>query len=232
VTLLELRDLVVAFGGLRAVDGVSMRVDAGTIVGLIGPNGAGKSTVIDAVTGFVPARSGTIVFDGADITRTSAHRRARRGLTRTFQSLELFEDLTVTENVQVPIGRARSSHDLIGDLGLGAVADEVPSVLSQAERRSLALARALATVPKVVLLDEPAAGLDASGAAALGGRLRALVTDESAILLVDHDMSLVLGVCDYVYVMDTGRLIAEGTPAQVRRDPAVLRSYLGEEVPT
>ena len=249
VALLELRDVVVSFGGLRAVDGVSFRVEPGTIVGLIGPNGAGKSTVIDAVTGFVPVGQGSISFDGELVTRIAAHRRARRGLVRTFQSLELFEDLTVAENVGVPTSTGNWWRNLLSvfsprrrpddarveatleQLRLRPVESEVPGVLSQADRRNLALARALAGTPKVLLLDEPAAGLDAAGAAALGARLRSLVEEGPAILLVDHDMSLVLGVCDYVYVIDTGRLIAEGTPAEVRRDPEVLRSYLGEEPP-
>jgi branched-chain amino acid transport system ATP-binding protein len=248
MTLLELREVVVTFGGLRAVDGVSLRVEPGAIVGLIGPNGAGKSTIIDAVTGFVPIASGAVVFDGEVVTRMPAHRRARRGLARTFQSLELFEDLTVTENVLVPTSAGRLWHNVVGifspatrradedttrarlaKLGLGSEADENPNVLSQADRRGVALARALARQPKLVMLDEPAAGLDAAAGAALGVRLRELVTPETAILLVDHDMSLVLGTCDYVYVIDTGRLIAEGPPAEVRRDGAVLSAYLGEQ---
>jgi branched-chain amino acid transport system ATP-binding protein len=245
--LLDVRELVVTFGGLRAVDSVSLRVPRGAVVGLIGPNGAGKSTLIDAVTGFVPTRSGSVTFDGEPITRLSAHRRARRGLARTFQTLELFEDLTVTENVRVPTDsghwwrnlvttfaprrrRDAPADAVLDQLGLQPLARNVPSVLSQADRRGLALARALAIEPKLVLLDEPAAGLDATGARELATRLREL-SARSAILLVDHDMSLVLGVCDYVYVLDAGRLIAEGTPAEVRRDPEVLRSYLGEEPP-
>jgi branched-chain amino acid transport system ATP-binding protein len=248
-SLLELREVVVAFGGLRAVDGVSMTVGRGTLVGLIGPNGAGKSTIVDAVTGFVPIEEGSIRFDGDDVTRVPAHRRARRGLARTFQSLELFEDLTVAENVRVPatVGyagrhplayraaakdRDRSASTVLDQLGLGEVANDLPGLLSQADRRGLALARALAVRPKLLLLDEPAAGLDASGTQALGARLRAIVDRGTAMLLVDHDMSLVLGICDYVYVVDTGRLIAEGAPAEIRRDPAVLRSYLGEVPPS
>jgi branched-chain amino acid transport system ATP-binding protein len=245
--LLETSDLAVSFGGLRAVDGVSLRVEAGTVVGLIGPNGAGKSTLIDAVTGFVPISGGSVTFDGSDITRVAPHRRARRGLVRTFQSLELFGDLDVAENIAVPTTtgnwrqnvlalvspRRRSGDDrvdaMVHRMDLASVREATPDALSQAARRNLVLGRALVGDPQLLLLDEPAAGLDAAGAAALGQRLRALASDGTAVLLVDHDMHLVLGACDQVYVIEAGRIIARGTPGEVRRDREVLRAYLGEE---
>ncbi len=245
--LLETRSVGVAFGGVRAVDGVSIQVEAGTVVGLIGPNGAGKSTLIDAVTGFVPTSGGSVRFDGHDITRLPAHRRARRGLVRTFQSLELFNDLDVGENVAVPTTianwrqhvlsflspRRRSSDDrvdaMLQRMDLASVRTAMPDVLTQLERRNLVLGRALVSDPKLLLLDEPAAGLDADGAAALSQQLRAIAEAGTAILLVDHDMHLVLGTCDHVYVIESGRIIAEGTPGEIRRDPEVLRAYLGEE---
>lgn len=245
--LFETRELGVSFGGVRAVDGVSLQVEAGSVVGLIGPNGAGKSTLIDAVTGFVPSSRGSVIFDGHDITRMAAHRRARRGLVRTFQSLELFGDLDVAENVAVPtttlnwrqhlrsflFPRGRSGDvrvdAMLDRMDLRSVCGAAPDVLSQADRRNLVLARALMGDPKMLLLDEPAAGLDAEGAAALGRRLRALAGDGTAILLVDHDMHLVLGTCDLVYVIESGRIIAHGTPTEVRGNREVLRAYLGED---
>lgn len=245
--LLETRDLAVSFGGLRAVDGVSLQVEAGTVVGLIGPNGAGKSTLIDAVTGFVPVSGGSVTFEGSDITRVAPHRRARRGLVRTFQSLELFGDLDVAENIAVPTTtanwrqnvlalvspRRRSDDDrvdaMLHRMDLGSVRDATPDVLSQAARRNVVLGRALVGDPRLLLLDEPAAGLDAEGAEVLGQRLRALAAEGTAILLVDHDMHLVLRACDHVYVIEAGRLIAHGTPSEVRGDREVLRAYLGEE---
>jgi ABC-type branched-subunit amino acid transport system ATPase component len=245
--LLELRDVTVEFGGLRAVDRVSMQIEEGGIVGLIGPNGAGKTTLIDAVTGFVPITGGWINFAGERISQLPAHRRVRRGLSRTFQSLELFEDLTVAENVQVPteidrwwrhladvfrpvqpVRDAKVTWALEG-LELSEVADEAPRALPQRDRKRLAIARALASTPSLLLLDEPAAGLDEAGTDELEVRLRGLATKGTTILLVDHDMALVLNVCDYVYVLDAGRLIAAGTPAAVRNNATVLRSYLGEE---
>jgi branched-chain amino acid transport system ATP-binding protein len=244
---LEVTDLVVTFGGLRAVDRASLRVPGEGIVGLIGPNGAGKTTLIDAVTGFVPVAEGSIIFGGQDITNRSAHRRAQRKLSRTFQSLELFEDLTVAENVRISTETGHWWRNLaevfrprvnrpdvawaLGQFDLQDVADRVPGELSQAQRKYLALARAIAARPKVLLLDEPAAGLDRAGTEDLGLRLRHLVAEGIGLLLVDHDMALVLNVCDLVYVLDTGRVIACGTPSEIRRNPDVLRAYLGEDEP-
>lgn len=246
--LLEVEDVVVRFGGLRALDGVSLSVPEGEILGLIGPNGAGKTTFIDAVTGFVPIASGSIRLAGRSLDGQSAHGRARRKLSRTFQSLELFEDLTAAENVQVPTEASGWFRNVIrlfrGDqvrspdvdwaleqLELGDVADVSPRHLSQGQRKYLALARAIATRPRLLLLDEPAAGLDETGTAELAGALRRLAREGVTLVLVDHDMALVLETCDQVCVLDSGRLLATGTPREIRRDPRVLSAYLGEELP-
>ena len=244
---LEITGLCVVYGGLRAVDDVSLRVPCEGITGLIGPNGAGKTTLIDAVTGFAPIAGGSIRFDGRDITRMRAHRRALSKLARTFQSLELFEDMTVADNVRVTTEssqwwrsltdvvlrwRARDSDDVaraLSLLGLAGVADRLPSSLSQAERKSVALARAIVARPTLLMLDEPAAGLDRIETEELGERLRQVAASGLGLLLVDHDMALVLTVCDFIHVLDAGRLIASGTPAEIRGNPTVLHSYLGED---
>ncbi len=230
MSLLEVRGLTVRFGPVAAVTDVDLDLAAGTVTGLIGPNGAGKTTVIDALTGFVPVSSGTISLDGRTVERLPAHSRARLGLGRTFQSLELFEDLTVGENLLVAAEAAGGGAEWAGDGpgGLGPTADLLPAQLSNAQRRLVALTRAVAGRPTVLLLDEPAAGLDPAGRHALGRRLRRLADDGAAILLVDHDLDLVLDVCDGVTVLDRGRVIATGSPASLRSDPRVRAAYLGE----
>jgi branched-chain amino acid transport system ATP-binding protein len=244
--LLDVRELVVRFGGVRAVDGVSLSVPGTGITGLIGPNGAGKTTLVDAISGFVPIAEGSVTFGDSVITTWSPHRRARHKLTRTFQSLELFEDLTVAENVQVTTeamtrtgarmaGNLLRRHErpdvtwALRELDLADVADAPPSELSQAQRKFVALARAIAGHPRLLMLDEPAAGLDPSGTEELGHQLRRLADAGIALLLIDHDMALVLKVCDFVYVLDAGQLISEGTPSEIRTDAEVLRCYLGED---
>ena len=242
--MLSARDLLVRFGGVTAVDQISLEVPTGGLIGLIGPNGAGKTTTIDALTGFV-AHSGVIELEGAPLDHCPAHERARRGLVRTWQSLELFDDLTVRENCQVAavpqrlasFGRdlflpgrsvdASASDEAIELLSLGDVADRHPIELSLGRRKLVAVARALAQRTRLLLLDEPAAGLDSTESLALGERLRSVVDHGVAILLVDHDMGLVLGVCDRVYVLDFGRMIAEGTPAEIRANQNVIEAYLG-----
>ena len=244
--LLETSDLSVTFGGLRAVDEVSIKIEAGQLVGLIGPNGAGKTTFIDGLTGFVPMR-GQITFDGRDLTGKPAHDRARAGMVRTWQSLELFDDMTVTENLRVAAERSSASgflmdliwpnrvksvdsvEDALRRLDLMDVADRVPGELSQGQRKLIGVARALAARPKLVLMDEPAAGLDTGESQELGTRLRRIVEDGTTIFLIDHDMGLVLTVCDYLYVIEFGRIIAEGTPAEIRTNERVIAAYLGEQ---
>ncbi|MDP8937646.1 MAG: ATP-binding cassette domain-containing protein [Actinomycetota bacterium] len=218
---LEVRGLCVRLGRVDVVTGVDLDLEAGTVTGLIGPNGAGKTTVVDALSGLVPATAGRVTLAGTPVDHLPPHRRARLGLARTFQSLELFEDLTVAENLLVAAPSAAVPPPL------EAVAGARPAGLSAAERSHVALARATAGGPSVLLLDEPAAGLDAGQRRELGLRLRELAAGGMAVLLVDHDMGLVLDVCDRVSVMDAGRVIASGTPDQVRADEAVVTAYLG-----
>ena len=242
--MLAAHDLAVRFGGVTALDQISIAVPAGGLIGLIGPNGAGKTTTIDALTGFVP-HQGRIALAGEDIDGLAAHERARRGLVRTWQSLELFDDLTVRENCEVasvPQRLGAMAHDVvrphrpvdtaaadeaIDRLDLGRLAHRHPVELSLGQRKLVAVARALAQRPRVLLLDEPAAGLDSSESLALGDRLRGLLDLDLAILLVDHDMGLVLSVCDEVVVLDFGRRLAAGSPAAIRADERVVEAYLG-----
>ena len=248
MALLETRGLTVRYGGLAANDDVNLKVEQGQLVGLIGPNGAGKTTFIDAITGFTALSAGTVTFDGHDLEGLTPDRRAHLGLSRTFQSLELFEDLTVRDNLLVAAERPkwwsfildlfrpnRSSkrdaevvHRAIEALELEELADRLPSDLSHGRRKLVGVARALAADAKLLLLDEPAAGLDTVESQHLGALLRQFVERGTTIFLIDHDMGLVLNVCDYIYVLDFGRIIAEGTPAQIRKDPAVVAAYLGE----
>jgi len=212
---LRVRGLRVRFGAVDVVDGLDLDLAPGTITGLIGPNGAGKTTALEAVSGLVPVAGGRILLGGVPAEGLAPHRRARLGLARTFQAQELFEDLTVAENLLVA-----GASDTPAD-------DRLPVELSHAERSVLAIDRALAGGPKVLLLDEPAAGLDDAGRDALIARLREVAGGGTAVLLVDHDMRLVLEVCDRVIVLDAGRVIAEGPPADVRVDERVVAAYLG-----
>jgi branched-chain amino acid transport system ATP-binding protein len=243
--LLVAAGLRVTYGGVVAVDGVDLAVPAGNVVGLIGPNGAGKTSMIDALTGYHLPSAGSVTFAGDDITRLRPHLRARRGLGRTFQSIELFDDLTVRENLLVAgerVGVMRALRDLLLPVsemsradadwamevcGLQDVADRLPTELSHGRRKLVGVARALAQRPRLVLMDEPAAGLDTDESLELGSRLRALPQEGVTVLLVDHDMGLVLTVCDEVFVLDFGRLIAHGTADRIRQDPAVIAAYLG-----
>jgi ABC-type branched-subunit amino acid transport system ATPase component/branched-subunit amino acid ABC-type transport system permease component len=229
---LAVEHMTVRYGGVVAVNDVSLRVDGGRIVGLIGPNGAGKTSLIDAITGFAPA-SGTVELAGQRIDGLAPHARVRSGLARTFQQLELYDDLSVEENVAVAAfggqrgdRRAAVGRALAG-VGIAALADRPAGELSQGERQLVSIARACVAEPKVLLLDEPAAGLDTSESAWLGDRIRDLRASGAAVLLVDHDVALVLRVCDHVYVLDFGRVIAEGTPDAIRTNRAVADAYLG-----
>ena len=245
MTLLDVKKLRITYGGVVAVDDIDLKVEEGRVVGLIGPNGAGKTSVIDALTGYTAPSGGKIIFDGQDITKLRAHARARRGLARTFQSVELFDDLSVEDNLFVASERVsigRSVRDLFLPLarpdrtnvdwalewcGLSDVADESPASLPHGRRKLVGVARAIAARPRLVLLDEPAAGLDTDESVVLGEHLRELPAVGVTVLLVDHDMGLVLSVCDEVYVLDFGKLIAHGTPDEIRGNDAVITAYLG-----
>lgn len=229
---LQVDHLTVRYGGVVAVNDVSLRVDRGAIVGLIGPNGAGKTSVIDAVTGFAAAR-GTIELAGRRIDTLAPHSRVRAGLARTFQSLELYDDLSVEENVSVAasgrrhVDRRAAVARALDSVGISALADRPAGELSQGERQLVSIARACAADPEVLLLDEPAAGLDSDESTWLGDRIRAISSAGTAMLLVDHDVDLVLSVCDHVYVLDFGAVIAGGPPDTIRADCAVADAYLG-----
>jgi branched-chain amino acid transport system ATP-binding protein len=224
---LEVADVSVRFGGSTAVNRVALLVAPGEVVGLIGPNGAGKTTLLDAITGFVPY-DGEVRIGGRSMTGLAAHERALAGVTRTFQSLELFEDLSVAENLEVAGAEAAGTLDR---LGLRALADRLPAMLSHAQRKAVALARALVARPRVLLLDEPASGLDADERAALRATVAAIAAGGTAVVLVDHDMGLVLDVCERVCVLQAGAVLATGRPREIRADPRVRAAYLGEHAP-
>jgi branched-chain amino acid transport system ATP-binding protein len=241
--VLDARAVSVNFGGVRALIDVDLRVEPGQLLGLIGPNGAGKTTFIDAISGFVRYR-GTVFLDDRDLSGQAPHERARLGLARTWQSVELFDDLTVRENVSVAAepssfkamrevvsrsaGRNDRVEEALGVFGLESRGDAMPSELSQGDRKLVGVARAYAASPRLLCLDEPAAGLDTVESEALGRHLREIVDRGTAMLLVDHDMGLVLSISDYVVVLEFGEVIAHGTPDTVRKDHAVIAAYLGQ----
>jgi ABC-type branched-subunit amino acid transport system ATPase component/ABC-type branched-subunit amino acid transport system permease subunit len=229
--LLSARQVRVAYGGVVAVADVSVTLAAGSIAGVIGPNGAGKTTFIDALSGFA-AYSGHVDLAGARLDGLPPHKRVRAGIGRTLQNVELYDGLSVEENVQAGLRRSRShGPDPLGEtfalLGLATLRHAMAGDLSQGQRQLVSIARALAGRPRVLLLDEPAAGLDTRETAWLAGRLRDVRDTGIAILLVDHDMSLVLNLCDHIYVLDFGQLIASGPPAAIQSDPRVAAAYLG-----
>jgi len=230
--VLEVDNLTVSYGGVIAVADVSLRVPVGGIVGLIGPNGAGKTSAIDAITGFAKA-DGTMMLEGERIDTLRTHQRVRHGLARTFQALELYDDLTVEENVSAAAfgvrGEARSGavQRALDLVGIANLRERDAGDLSQGQRQLVSLARACAADPRVVLLDEPAAGLDTTESTWLGERIRDISATGTGVLLVDHDVALVLSICDYIYVLDFGSVIAEGPPASIRADRAVVDAYLG-----
>jgi branched-chain amino acid transport system ATP-binding protein len=241
---LSARSLTVTYGGVRAVDGVSLDIEAGSLAGLIGPNGAGKTSMIDALSGFA-AYEGSVVLGDVALDGLPPHERVRRGLVRSFQSVELFDDLDVRGNLLVAAERltvwgalrdmvvprrppaAGGTDRAVEVAGIGHLLGRGTGELSEGERKLVGLCRALVTDPQVLLLDEPAAGLDTDESRRLGERLRAVVDAGTTVVLVDHDMDLVLDVCDVVHVVDSGRLLASGSPDEVRRDDRVVAAYLG-----
>jgi branched-chain amino acid transport system ATP-binding protein len=248
VTLLEVEHLTVTYGANRALDDLSLSAAKGTVVGLVGANGAGKTTALDAITGFVPS-TGIVRMAGTDLALERPHVRARAGFSRTWQGVQLFDDLSVRENLLVGVGRhgwratfssfSRTHRDraiagvveTLNALGLGVeeLLERPASGLSQGERKLVGLCRSLVNGPQVLFADEPAAGLDSDESGQLSVVLRRLAEAGLTTLLVDHDMGLVLSACDDIYVLDHGVLIAHGPPSEIRRDRAVLASYLGTD---
>lgn len=232
---LQASGVTVVFGGNRALDDAGFTAEAGQVTGLIGPNGAGKSTLFDVVSGLRRPQSGSVTLDGHDITRATPAARARRGMARTFQRLELFGRLSVRDNLLVAAelgGRRREAPQvtdrILERVGLADDAGTPADTLPTGAARLLEVGRALAGYPRVLLLDEPAAGQDAEETERFAALLRALAADGCAIVLVEHDMGLVMGVCDQVYVLDLGKIVAQGTPEEVQQDRTVLAAYLGE----
>jgi branched-chain amino acid transport system ATP-binding protein len=226
-----------SFAGVHALRDVTFELERGEIVGLIGPNGAGKSTLVNVLSGFDRPSSGTVELDGRDITRWKPSRRGRAGLVRTFQHSHAFRGLSVRENVEVAAlgtgtsaGEARArAGDLLDSLDIASRAETPADALAQGDERRLGVARALATNPRFVLLDEPAAGLPEAELPAFADAVRALRDDRDAgVLLIDHNMGLIMEICDRIHVLDQGRTLAEGTPADIRANLDVAAAYLGE----
>jgi branched-chain amino acid transport system ATP-binding protein len=245
--ILVVEDISVDFGGHRALSDVGIEAPEGRVTGLIGPNGAGKTTLFNVVTGMQTPTAGRVLLQGRDLKRLDTHKRARLGLGRTFQRLELFTDLSVRDNLRVAgeirntwgLGlpgqriNARAETERVLDLvGLRKLADAEVSAIPTGKARVVELGRALMTQPRVLLLDEPASGQTEEETKEFGALLTRLARDDGlAVMLVEHDMALVMAVCDHIHVLDFGRIIAAGPPSEVRADLAVLDAYLGSAYP-
>ncbi|MCA9882021.1 MAG: ABC transporter ATP-binding protein [Anaerolineaceae bacterium] len=250
--MLELINVSRGFGGVQALSGVSLSVPPQRIVGLIGPNGAGKTTLINNVSGLDHPNGGQILFDGQPIEKEPSHRITRLGIARTYQNIRLFGEMTVRQNLLVgqhSLGRANileavffspryrreerqyraRAEELLERFGLASVAGMAAGNLPYGDQRRLELARALATEPKVLLLDEPTAGMNPTETKALGEHIQDLRNDGLSILVIEHDMSLIHQVCDEIYVLNFGQIIAHGTSDEIRTDPVVIEAYLGRD---
>lgn len=251
-TLLQLDDVSRNFGGLQALSGVDMRVEAGQVVGLIGPNGAGKTTLINNMSGLDHPTSGTIAFAGTDITHAPAHVVTRLGIARTYQNIRLFGEMSALDNLligQHTRGKAgifgalvyapsyrreeralrENAAALLDRFNLTRFADQKAGTLAYGDQRRLEMARALAIQPKLLLLDEPTAGMNPNETHGLGEQILRMRDDGLTVLVIEHDMALIHQVCDYIYVLSFGRIIAAGTPDEIRTHPQVIEAYLGED---
>lgn len=237
-TRLEARDVHVSFGGIRALTGVNLTVNSGDILGLIGPNGAGKTTMVNVLTGFQKPRPGSIALDGVDVSNLSAVSIARAGVARSFQSARLFRGLTVLENLMVAglsvglsrRGAVKQAEDILGWMGFHDGLDRQCSSLPYSDERRVSIARALALQPSFALLDEPASGMNEQECDQLMGIITEIPKQFGCgVLLIEHNMQVIMGVCQRVHVLDGGKSLAEGTPAEIKNDPKVRRAYLGED---